>query len=77
MEDNTPSAKLLWSIAVIVVLVYALIPVIWIMSLSFKTPETIGDGALPPERVDVRQLRRGVQHRVLQRRRCATRSASR
>src|SRR5687768_16405398 len=48
MEENTPNRKLLWGLAVFVVLVYALIPVIWIMSLSFKTPETIGDGRFLP-----------------------------
>src|SRR3954468_16906723 len=48
MEENTPRRKALWTLAVIVVLVYALIPVIWIMSLSFKTPETIGDGRFLP-----------------------------
>ena len=48
MEESTPRRKTLWTLAVIVVLVYALIPVIWIMSLSFKTPETIGDGRFLP-----------------------------
>jgi multiple sugar transport system permease protein len=48
MEDNTPRRKLLWTIAVIGVLVYALIPVIWILSLSLKTPETVGDGNFLP-----------------------------
>jgi len=48
MEDTTPRRKVLWAIAVVVVLVYALIPVIWILSLSFKTPETIGDGRFIP-----------------------------
>jgi multiple sugar transport system permease protein len=31
-----------------VILVYTLIPVVWIVSLSFKTPETIGDGRFLP-----------------------------
>jgi multiple sugar transport system permease protein len=35
-------------LAVVAVLVYALIPVIWIISLSLKTPETIGDGRFIP-----------------------------
>src|SRR4051795_2248540 len=48
MDDNTPRRKVLWSIAIVVVLVYTLIPVIWILSLSFKTPETIGDGRFLP-----------------------------
>jgi multiple sugar transport system permease protein len=48
MEDETPRRKVLWGIGVVVVLVYALIPVIWIISLSLKTPETIGDGRFLP-----------------------------
>jgi multiple sugar transport system permease protein len=46
--DNTPRQKTLWGMAVVVVLVYALIPVTWIISLSLKTPETIGDGRFIP-----------------------------
>src|SRR3981189_3334375 len=48
MEDPTPRRKTLWGFAVIAVLVYALIPVIWIISLSLKTPESIGDGRFLP-----------------------------
>ena len=48
MEENTPRRRTLWAFAVIGVLVYALIPVIWIISLSLKTPETIGDGRFIP-----------------------------
>jgi len=43
-EETTTRRRVLWGIGVIVVLFYALIPVIWIISLSLKTPETIGDG---------------------------------
>src|SRR5215217_1897059 len=48
MEETTPRRKTLWALAVFVVLVYALIPVLWIISLSLKTPETIGDGRFIP-----------------------------
>jgi multiple sugar transport system permease protein len=48
MEENTPRRKTLWAFAVVAVLVYALIPVLWIISLSLKTPETIGDGRFIP-----------------------------
>jgi multiple sugar transport system permease protein len=48
MEEHTPRRKTLWALAVVAVLVYALIPVIWIISLSLKTPETIGDGRFIP-----------------------------
>lgn len=34
----------LWSIGILVVLLYALIPVVWITSLSLKTPDQVGDG---------------------------------
>jgi multiple sugar transport system permease protein len=47
-QENTPTRKTLWIFAVIGVLVYALIPVIWIASLSLKTPESIGDGSFLP-----------------------------
>jgi multiple sugar transport system permease protein len=47
-QENTPTRKTLWIFAVIGVLVYALIPVIWITSLSLKTPESIGDGSFLP-----------------------------
>jgi multiple sugar transport system permease protein len=48
MDDQTTQRKLLWGGAIIVILVYTLIPVVWILSLSFKTPETIGDGRFLP-----------------------------
>jgi multiple sugar transport system permease protein len=47
-QENTPTRKTLWIFAVIGVLVYALVPVIWIASLSLKTPESIGDGSFFP-----------------------------
>jgi multiple sugar transport system permease protein len=37
-----------WSIGIALVLIFALIPVIWIISLSFKTPETVTDGRFIP-----------------------------
>jgi multiple sugar transport system permease protein len=46
--EHTPREKTLWTLATIAVLTYALIPVIWIISLSLKTPETIGDGRFIP-----------------------------
>jgi multiple sugar transport system permease protein len=48
MTEQTPRDKTLWVFAVVAVLVYALIPVIWILSISLKTPETIGDGKFIP-----------------------------
>ena len=37
-----------WSIGMVLILLFALIPVIWILSLSFKTPATIGDQSFFP-----------------------------
>ncbi len=42
--QHTNRERALWSIAILVVLLYALIPVVWITSLSLKTPEEVGDG---------------------------------
>jgi multiple sugar transport system permease protein len=39
----------LWSIGIAAVLIFALIPVIWIISLSFKTPESVTDGRFIPQ----------------------------
>jgi multiple sugar transport system permease protein len=46
--SETPRQKLLWTIGLVVVVVFALIPVIWIASLSFKTEATLTDGRLIP-----------------------------
>ena len=41
---HTPREKVLWSIAILMVVLYALIPVAWITSLSLKKPNELGDG---------------------------------
>jgi multiple sugar transport system permease protein len=51
MTESTPRQRILWIIGTIVVLFYALTPVAWIMSLSLKKPETIGDGKFFPSSV--------------------------
>ncbi|MDX6701742.1 MAG: trehalose/maltose transport system permease protein [Baekduia sp.] len=38
-----------WSILIAAVVVFAMFPVLWIMSLSFKTAATVGDGRLVPK----------------------------
>ncbi len=38
-----------WTAGLIVVVGLALIPVLWIVSLSFKAPDTIGDGRFIPK----------------------------
>ena len=47
--ETTGREKVLWSIAILMVLLYALIPVMWITSLSLKPPADIGDGKFIPE----------------------------
>ncbi len=37
-----------WSLADLLILLYALVPVLWIASLSLKTPRTVGDGSFLP-----------------------------
>jgi multiple sugar transport system permease protein len=40
---HTARERTLWSIAILVVLFYALIPVVWITSLSLKSADQVGD----------------------------------
>jgi multiple sugar transport system permease protein len=40
---HTGKERALWGIGILVVLLYALIPVAWIATLSLKTPEQVGD----------------------------------
>jgi multiple sugar transport system permease protein len=40
---HTARERVLWGIGILVVLLYALIPVVWIASLSFKTPTEVAD----------------------------------
>jgi multiple sugar transport system permease protein len=49
--QRTGKEVALWSIGITVVLLYALIPVIWIISLSLKKPADIGDGRFLPKSV--------------------------
>jgi multiple sugar transport system permease protein len=46
--STTRREKVLWTVAIVAVVVYALIPVLWIASLSFKDPATIGQGGFWP-----------------------------
>jgi multiple sugar transport system permease protein len=48
MTEATQRQKVLWAIGTVVVLFYALIPVVWIFSLSLKDPTTIGDQRFIP-----------------------------
>jgi multiple sugar transport system permease protein len=49
MQDRGPGAYLGWTAALVLVLLYALVPVLWLVSLSLKTPATVGDKRFVPE----------------------------
>jgi multiple sugar transport system permease protein len=46
--DTRPAAKAKWGVLDAIVVVFALIPVLWIVSLSFKTTPTLTDGNFIP-----------------------------
>ena len=48
MQQGTGKEKALWTIALVLVVLYALVPVAWIASLSFKTTATLHDGHFIP-----------------------------
>jgi multiple sugar transport system permease protein len=49
----TPRQKVAWVIAILVVVLYALIPVAWILSLSLKSTATIADGKFFPSSISL------------------------
>ena len=46
--SETTQKKLLWALGIVVVLVYALVPVAWLVSLSLKAPDAIGTDTSSP-----------------------------
>lgn len=42
--DKTPKQRVAWTIGIALVVIYALIPVLWIASLSFKPTTDLHDG---------------------------------
>jgi multiple sugar transport system permease protein len=46
--NRNPRANTLWGIGDAIVIIVALVPVLWLASLSFKDPATIGDGSFIP-----------------------------
>jgi trehalose/maltose transport system permease protein len=46
--STTPRQKVAWIIGILVVVLYALLPVVWIASLSLKSTATIGDKSFLP-----------------------------
>ena len=48
---STPRQKVAWTIAILVVVLYALVPVAWIVSLSLKPKASIADGSFFPSKI--------------------------
>jgi multiple sugar transport system permease protein len=51
MTTVTPRKKVGWTVVNLLVLLYALVPLAWIISLSFKSTATIADGKFIPSSV--------------------------
>jgi len=49
MGTVTTGRKARWGLVDILVLVFALVPVLWVLSLSFKTKDTLTDGSFIPQ----------------------------
>lgn len=49
MGATDTRSRVLWSVAGLIVILYALVPVLWIVSLSFKTTDTVTDGNFIPQ----------------------------
>lgn len=47
-QRSNPRDKLYWSIAIALVLIFALLPVLWLISLSLKPPDAITDKSFIP-----------------------------
>jgi multiple sugar transport system permease protein len=47
---NRTSHKTLWGVGDAIVIIVALVPVLWLASLSFKDPSTVGDGSFVPRK---------------------------
>ena len=48
MATNSAGRKVSWAVIDLIVICWALIPVLWILSLSLKSPSTVTDGSLIP-----------------------------
>jgi len=51
MTRQSPRARLAWTVGLSVVVVYAMVPVLWLMSLSLKSPDSVADKKVIPENV--------------------------
>jgi multiple sugar transport system permease protein len=50
MMQRTAGYRVRWLVADVVIVLYALVPVLWILSLSLKHPSTLTDGSFIPRR---------------------------
>jgi multiple sugar transport system permease protein len=55
--DERRTNRIFWAIGVVVVVVYALVPVAWIVSLSLKKPADLTDGKFFPRSVSLENYR--------------------
>jgi multiple sugar transport system permease protein len=51
MTRQSPRARLAWTVGLSVVVVYAMVPVLWLMSLSLKSPDSVADKKVIPENI--------------------------
>ncbi|HEV7807598.1 MAG TPA: carbohydrate ABC transporter permease [Solirubrobacteraceae bacterium] len=51
MASHRPEDYLKWTLGIVAVVFFALLPVVWIFSLSLKTPETISDRKFFPSKI--------------------------
>src|SRR5262249_46820988 len=56
-ELTGPQRKALWAVVDTLVVVYALLPVLWILSLSLKPTSTVKDGKLIPSSITLANYR--------------------
>jgi multiple sugar transport system permease protein len=49
MSNDSPRSRVGWTAAIVIVMFYALVPVLWLISLSFKTPATVSDKKFLPQ----------------------------
>ncbi|MEA2156789.1 MAG: trehalose/maltose transport system permease protein [Solirubrobacteraceae bacterium] len=49
MQNRNPRTYTGWTIALVIVIIYALVPVVWLISLSLKTPATVSDRKFIPQ----------------------------
>ena len=57
MTQTSRTKQLLWALGAVVVVLYALIPVLWILSLSLKKPADLTDGNFFPRSISLDNYR--------------------